>query len=83
MSLTVLVLSYALIKLNHLVTHNSPNISTFPTDRVYDESTPFDLNSSTLKPAFMIQGVSYDDWGTLIFSDLDDFADPRYVKLVI
>ena len=82
MTLTVLVLSYAIVKFDHLLRHFNPNISSFPIDTVYDESTPFDLTSSTLKPAFMILGVSTDDWGTLIFSDLDDFADPRYVKLV-
>ena len=81
MSLTVLVLSYAIIKLNHLVTHHNPNISTFPTDRVYDESTPFDLTASTLRPAFSFnrwdKNKETGDWSPVVLDD------SRYVKLVV
>ena len=52
--MTILVLGYAIIKINHLVIHHSPNIATFPIDTVYLESTPLDLTASTLKPAFAL-----------------------------
>ena len=61
MIMTIAVLAYTIIKVNHLVIHYSPNISTYPIDIDYDESTPFDLNASTIRPAFAFTRWTIDE----------------------
>ena len=59
--MTILVLSYAIVKFNHLVIHHNPNIATYPINAVYAEWTePFNFTSTNLRPAFGF--IKWDVW---------------------
>ena len=70
--LSMVLLTYSTVKLQHLLTRHNPNISSFLESGVLDSDTKFNFRDNGVKFAFGIEG----------FIDKQLKDDPRYVKVI-
>ena len=76
-TITIIVLYYALLKFIQLIEHQNPTIATFPAVGIrYDSENPLNLNKINFKAAFRFSGLNY--WWYYEIKD-----DPQYVKMIV
>ena len=76
-TITIVVLFYALLKLIQLLEGNNPTVAAFPVDTKFDVENPVNLNEIGFKVAFQ-----FTSWDRKAFKQaLTD--DPNYVKMIV